>query len=134
MERTASRSRASSSLLRSAVVTLAAGAALLARDSRPAQAPPSPPPTIVIQEGVQRFAIPDCGPRKGDEASREVCRAVTQVLRADLQFENLFKFVPQSLMSAIPPMDPENPNFADWKGIGASVLVITRAQVTGGEA
>ena len=135
MELAASRSKASSSPLRSVAGALVAGAALLlARDSRPAQAPPSPPPTIVIQEGVQRFAIPDCIPRKGDEASREVCRTVTQVLRADLQFENLFKFVPQSLMSAIPPMDPEAPNFTDWKGIGASVLVITRAQVTGGEA
>jgi TolB protein len=109
-------------------------ALVLARDSRPAQAPPSPPPTIVIGGGFDRFAIPDCIPRKGDEASREVCRTVTQVLRADLQFENLFKFVPQSLMSAIPPMDPDAPNFTDWKGIGASVLVITRAQVTGGEA
>ena len=135
MELPASRSRASSSRRRSAVALLAVAAALLpARDSRPAQAPPSPPPTIVIGGEVDRFAIPDCIPRKGDEASREVCRTVTQVLRADLQFENLFKFVPQSLMNAIPPMDPEAPNFTDWKGIGASVLVITRAQVTGGEA
>jgi TolB protein len=42
--------------------------------------------------------------------------------------------VPQSLISAIPAMDPEAPNFTDWKGIGASVLVVTRAQVTAGEA
>jgi len=135
MELPASRSRASSSRRRSAVALLAVAAALLpARDSRPAQAPPSPPPTIVIGGEVDRFAVPDCIPRKGDEASREVCRTVTQVLRADLQFENLFKFVPQSLMNAIPPMDPEAPNFTDWKGIGATVLVVTRAQVTGGEA
>jgi TolB protein len=106
----------------------------LDRASRPAQPPPSPPPTFIVEAGVQRFAIPDCVPRRGDEASREVCRAVTQVLRGDLQFENLFKFVPQSLMSAIPTMDPEAPNFTDWKGVGASVLVVTRAQVIGGEA
>ena len=135
MEQRASRSRASSSRLNSAAAALAAGVGLLlARDSRPAQAPPSPPPTIVIGGEVDRFAIPDCIPRKGDEASREVCRTVTQVLRADQQFEGLFRFVPQSLMSAIPPMDPEAPNFTDWKGIGATVLVVSRAQVTGGEA
>jgi len=135
MEQPATRSRASSSPLNRAVAVLALLAVpLLDRASGPAQVPPSPPPTIVIQEGVQRFAIPDCIPRKGDEASREVCRTVTQVLRADLQFENLFKFVPQSLMSAIPAMDPEAPNFTDWKGVGAGVLVVSRAQVTGGEA
>jgi Tol biopolymer transport system component len=55
------------------------------------------------------------------------------VLRHDLKFEGLFKFVPESLFSALPPLNPENPNFEDWRSVGANILVITRAQVTGGE-
>src|SRR4029079_13870709 len=35
--------------------------------------------------------------------------------------------------SAIPTLNPDAPKFEDWKGIGAKVLVITRAAVTGGE-
>ena len=34
---------------------------------------------------------------------------------------------------AIPPLNPESPNYTDWQGIGANVLVVTRAQVTAGE-
>ena len=80
-----------------------------------------------------RFAIPDCVPRRADEASREACRTITQVLRADLRFEGLFQFVPDSLMNAIPPLNPEAPRFDDWKGIGAKILVVTQAEVAGGE-
>ena len=77
--------------------------------------------------------MPECIPRRGDEASREACRVVTQVLRRDLAFEGLFRFVPDNLLAAIPPLDPDSPNYIDWQGIGANVLVVTRAQVTGGE-
>jgi TolB protein len=77
--------------------------------------------------------VPECVPRRGDEASREACRVFSQVLRDDLRFEGLFQFVPESLFSAIPPMNPDAPNFEDWKSIGATILVVTRAEVTGGE-
>jgi TolB protein len=97
-----------------------------------AQAPPTNS-QIIITGGGQRFAVPDCIPRAGDEASREACRTITQVLRNDLKFEGLFQFVPESLFSALPPLNPENPNFEDWRSVGANILVITRAQVTGGE-
>ncbi len=101
-----------------------------------AQEPP-PPQTgdrqIIIGGGGQRFAVPDCIPRAGDEASREACRTLTQVLRADLKFENLFPFVPESLMGALPPLNPDSPNFDDWRSVGANVLVVLRAQVTGGD-
>jgi TolB protein len=98
-------------------------------------APQQPPPNtqIIIGGGGQRFAVPDCLPRAGDEASREACRTLTQVLRNDLRFENLFQFVPESLFAALPPLNPENPNFEDWRSVGANILVILRAQVTGGE-
>jgi TolB protein len=99
-----------------------------------AQQPPSAGiPEIIIGGGAQRVAIPDCVPRKGDEASRDACRVVTDVLRADLKFEGLFQFVPESLFSAIPAMNPDAPNFEDWKSIGAKILVTTRAEVNGGE-
>jgi TolB protein len=76
--------------------------------------------------------VPDCIPRAGDEASREACRTITQVLRNDLKFEGLFQFVPESLFAALPPLNPESPNFEDWRSVGANILVVTRAQVTGG--
>jgi TolB protein len=96
--------------------------------------PPSGQAQIIIGAEAQRFAVPDCIPLKSDDASREVCRTVTQVLRGDLKFEGLFQFVPESLFAAIPAMNPEAPNFEDWKSIGAKVLVLTRAQVDGGQA
>lgn len=97
-----------------------------------AQEPP-PPEQIVIGGVTPRFAVPDCVPRRADEASQSACRTITQVLRNDLRFEGLFQFVPESLMSAVPPLDPDAPSFEDWKGIGARILVSTRAEVAAGE-
>jgi TolB protein len=91
------------------------------------------PAEIVIGGGDQRMAVPDCIPKKGDDASRDACRVIAQVLRADLKFEGFFQFVPESLYAAIPPMNPDSPNFEDWKSIGAKVLVVTRAEATGGD-
>lgn len=103
------------------------GAAALLRAQQPET------PRIVIDTAVQRFAIPDCVPRRGDADSREACRTVTEVLRNDLRFEGLFQFVPDSLLRAIPPQNPDAPSFEDWKGIGAKILVVTRAEVEAGE-
>ena len=91
-----------------------------------------PPKDIIISGGGQRFAVPDCIPRAGDEASREACRTITQVLRADLRFES-FQLVPESLFAALPALNPESPNFEDWRSVGANFLVVARAQVTSGE-
>lgn len=106
-----------------------------------AQTPPPPPPSITppggtyvvdITGGGDRFAVPECVPRKGDEASREACRTLTQVLRNDLTFETM-RLIPDNLIAAIPPLNPDAPNFVDWQGIGATMLVTLRAWVTGGE-
>jgi TolB protein len=130
MERTDSRSAPSSAPARRAGVALvlvAAGAAAVR-----GQAPPEP--QIVISElHSERLAVPGCVPRAGDEASRAACRTVTDVLRHDLRFEGLFRFVEPSLMDALPALDPESPNMADWQSVAATILVLTRAQVTGGE-
>jgi TolB protein len=72
-------------------------------------------------------------PKGTDEATQAACRAITQVLRSDLRFEGLFQFVPDSLLAAIPPFNPDAPNFEDWKGIGARILVVTRTEIAGGE-
>jgi len=106
-----------------------------APDTPAPQVPGAPPPQLVITGGgAQRFAVPDCIPRKGDEASREACRALTQVLRNDLRFEfSAAQFVQENLFTAIPALNPDAPNFEDWRGIGAEVLVITRAEVAGAE-
>lgn len=116
-------------------------AALLVVPAAPATsgaaAQETPPPAgverIVIGGVTPRFAVPDCVPRGSDEASRAACRTITQVLRNDLRFEGLFEFVSDSLIQAIPPQNPDAPSFEDWKGIGARILVMTRAGVTGGE-
>jgi TolB protein len=139
MEQIDIRSRPSSN--RRARSLALAGAALLvaiaaiAQQAAPAQepAPSQATPTIVIDASAQRLAVPDCMPRKGDEASKDACRALTEVLRNDLKFEGLFQFVPETLFSAIPPLNPDAPNLEDWKSIGAKILVVTRAEVTGGE-
>jgi len=94
----------------------------------------TPGDTIIIGGLVRpRFAVPECVPKRPDEASAAACRTLTQVLRADLRFEDLFQFVPDSLMNAIPPLDPLQPRFDDWKGIGAKILVATQALVEGSE-
>lgn len=128
MERTDSRSRRSSGRLPSLPLLAALALAGLGLAS-----PQEAPRQIVIDASVQRFAIPDCVPRRGDEASREACRNITQVLRDDLRFEGLFQFVADNLYSAIPPQSPDAVNYDDWRGIGAKILVVTRAEVTGGE-
>jgi TolB protein len=133
MAPTRSRSRLFSSRLRSAALTAAAaGLALWAARPGDAQQPPENA-QIVIGGGSGRLAVPDCIPRAGDEASREACRTLTQVVRSDLRFEGFFQFVPESLFAALPPLNPESPNFEDWRSVGANVLVVTRAQVTAGE-
>jgi TolB protein len=91
------------------------------------------PAQIIITGTPPRLAVPECVPRRGDEASRAACRTITQVLRNDLAFEGLFQFVAESNMAAIPPLNPESPNFADWRSIGAGILVITRAEATGSD-
>jgi TolB protein len=97
------------------------------------QQQPTGPAQIVIDSHVQRMAVPECVPRSGDEASRDACRTVTAVLRRDLRFEGIFQFVPDSLLTAIPAMNPNAPNLEDWKSIGTQVLVITQSQVKGNE-
>jgi len=117
--------------LLAAVTTLAAAPAV-----RPPAARQEPPPLDEIVIGGltrPRFAVPECVPRRQDDASQAACRTLTQVLRADLRFEDLFQFVPDSLLNAIPPLNPQAPRFDDWKGIGAKILVATQAEVANAE-
>jgi TolB protein len=92
-------------------------------------APQEPVERIVIRGVTPRFAVPECVPRTPDERTQQACRSITQVLRNDLRFERLFQFVPDSLLAAVPPLDPDNPDFEDWQGIGARILVVTRASI-----
>jgi len=136
MEPTESRSRASSSPLLSLLggLALLAVGGYLASGVKAAQGTvQAPPTTLIFSGGVQRFAIPDCIARAGDEAGREACRTVSQVLRSDLRFEiDQNQFVPEASMSFIAALDPDAPKFKDWESIGAGYLVITKASVTQG--
>ncbi len=138
MHLTGTRSRPSSSRRASALLAAGLGLAAWASAPSPLRAQqPTPPsgatPTIVIDASAQRFAVPDCLPRREDQAIRDACRTFTQVLRSDLKFEGLFQFVPESLFAAIPLLNPDNPNFEDWKSIGTKVLVVTRADLAGND-
>jgi TolB protein len=107
----------------------------------PAPAPPAAAPTaggsvsqVVIDNpgASDRFAVPECIPRTGDEAAREACKTITAVLKDDLRFEDV-PIVSEKLYAALPDQKPDAPNFGDWKSIGAQVLVTTKAEVTGGK-
>jgi TolB protein len=109
-----------------------ASALLVASGSGEAQPPPQPPTTpdkIIITGEVARFAVPDCIPKRIDDATSKVCKILTEVLRNDLRFEGLFQFVPESLFSAITTLNFDSPNFEDWRGIGTKILVTMRAEV-----
>jgi TolB protein len=73
--------------------------------------------------------VPDCVPKVADEATVKACKAITEVLRADLRFEGIFQFVPEGLFSAVAALNFDAPNFDDWRGIGTQVLVTNRVEV-----
>jgi TolB protein len=141
MERIESPSRPSSSHCRRRSAPLAVGAGLAlsalltlwAVDARPQQ--PSPPPDdvyrIIIGGARQRFALPACVPKRSDEATLAACRTVNDILRKDLDFEAVFQFVPDALLKAVPPLNPEAPRFDDCKAIDAQILVTTQAEISG---
>ncbi len=83
----------------------------------------------MIGGGAQRFAVPECVPKVADEATQKACKAIIEVLRADLRFEGIFQFVPESLFSAVPALNFDTPNFEDWRGIGTQYLVTNRVEV-----
>ncbi|MBN2370534.1 MAG: PD40 domain-containing protein [Vicinamibacteria bacterium] len=124
--------RLSDARRRKALALIASALLLSMFPSRRAVTQPSQPDArfdIVTQ--IQRFAIPDCVPRGGDDAVRDACNTMTTVLRRDLRFEGIFQFVPDNLLTAIPAMNPDAPNLDDWKSIAAQILVISRAEIKG---
>jgi TolB protein len=133
MERITTRSRRSSSRSPRAAVlgALAALATVLLPQPGVAQAPQIP--TIEIGGASPRFAVPDCVPKRPDDATLAACKTITEVLRDDLRFEGLFQFVPESLFTAIATLNFESPNMEDWRGIGTKILVVNRVDVAGGE-
>ena len=88
---------------------------------------------IDIQSSAPRLAVPPCVPLSSDAESREACRTVTNVLRADLGFEGIFDFVDPKLYEMVPSWSPESPNLDEWRGVFASFLVVTRARVQAGQ-
>ena len=141
MERTDSRSRRSSSRRRRAAV--AARRSRVARRwraparprARPGAAPRAPRRSSSAGPRPQRFAVPATAcPRAGDEASREACRTVTA---GAAQRPALRGPVPvrarEPAIAALPALNPDAPNFEDWQSSARTILVVTRAQVTGGE-
>jgi TolB protein len=94
------------------------------------QTPPPQPEQIIITGQVARLAIPECVAKRSDEATAKACKTITEVLRNDLRFEGLFQFVPESLFSAIATLSFDAPKFEDWAGIGTTILVTLRADVT----
>ena len=139
MELTDSRSKPYSSPSRSraiagALFLASIGAVVVICRSSAAQEPPPAPAgvhQIVIGGERQRFALPACVPRHNDEATIAACRTITDVLHKDLQFEGVFQFVPDTLLKAVPQLNPDAPRFDDWKAIDAQILVTLAADVSG---
>ena len=77
----------------------------------------------------QRLAVPDCRPAPGDEAAREACQTLTRVVRDDLEFPKLFRFVDEDLYALLSQPDPVAPDFEDWRAIFANFLITTTARV-----
>jgi TolB protein len=59
--------------------------------------------------------------------SRDACATITRVLRDDLAFQALFKFVDEGLYSALRKLEPDAPDFEDWQSIYANFLIAVRA-------
>jgi TolB protein len=130
----ATRSPHSSS--RRVSLLVAALAVVVPRPAAAQQQGGQPPPQHnIIINGPQRehFAVPECVPKSPDSASREACHTFSQVLKADIQFEDIVDFVPEGLLQAIPAQNADAPNLKDYQSIGASYLVTTRAEVVGSE-
>jgi TolB protein len=135
----ASRFRPFSSrlLLKPLIAAPAAVAVLLATAAVWAQAPTAPPAPntpreIIITGNATTLAVPDCVPRGGDEAARTACQTITDVLRADLRFEDI-KLVPDALYRDLPAFNPDALKFDDWKAVRAEILIVTRAEIAKGE-
>ena len=106
--------------------------------SVPGESCPEPPPPqraaqiVIGGERTAGFAVPDCIPLKSDDASREVCRTVTQVLRTDQSSRGCSSSCPRVAMGRIPALNPERPELratgAPW---GPTCSWSLRAQVDG---
>src|SRR5690349_294055 len=113
MTRIASRSRSDSSPRpRSALLLATVALGVSAAVHVLAQAPAIP----TIEVGTQRatvLAVPDCAPRGNDASLATACRTITDVLRADLRFEDI-RLVPDALYHDLPTFNPEALKFDDW--------------------
>lgn len=98
-----------------------------------AQSPDAPQPLtppvreIDITATAQRLAIPDCVATAPTAA--DACATVTRVLRDDLAFPGVFRFVDEDLYGLLSRPDPVSPDFEDWRSIFANFLVTTRTRV-----
>lgn len=88
---------------------------------------------IDIYGGSARFALPPCVATLTDAETLAACETITKVLRDDLRFEGLFKFVEKGLYRALRQSTPDAPDFEDWRSLFANYLVTTRAAVRDGE-
>lgn len=116
--------------MRRAVVPLLAlmSSAALARQ----QPAPSGIDTIVIEDSQRRLAVPECVPTSLDPASRDICRDVAAVVRADLEFEELFRFVPAAELAHLARPDIVSPPSAEWRRLVPATLVTTHAGIAHG--
>ena len=90
-----------------------------------ATAPQDKPYEIVVGgPRATRVAIAPCP--VSAEPVRTSCGIVREVLKTDLEFEG-FELISESLMRSLPPVVPKAPNYLDWKGVGAHVLVTLEA-------
>jgi TolB protein len=83
---------------------------------------------VIGGTGATRVAIAPCSATA--EPLRTSCGVVREVLKTDLDFEG-FQLTPESLMRSLPPVNPRNPNYLDWKSVGANMLVTLEVNQSG---
>lgn len=122
----------------------AAGSAMMLAARVPVLAQTAPPPagaagqqSAVIDVDRARaapipIALPDLA--GADDASAQLGRNITGVIRNDLANSGLFRVIDPAAYIQAPAAAPaaEVPNFQNWQAIGAQALVTGRAETQGG--
>lgn len=82
--------------------------------------------TLGIKEGIPAIplAIPKFIIQNSSQDTVEFSSELYEVISADLKYSQVFIFLSEESYSWIPPIDPQNIVFKDWKSIEAHILLV----------
>ena len=128
-----SRSRATTTLVLTAIVVAAFVTLGRAQQQPGAPAPqqPSEIKTVITSEGglPPRLAVPEFIATTNDAETKAIARTITQVLFDDLTFEREFALIPRDIYSTIPVATGFNDvPFDRWREVNADGLLVGTVQ------